>query len=107
MSNLPDFDLGKTVNDFRHEVREWLRAEVPRAPFTVDQTIPPNHKSANQEFTRKLSEKGWLGLAWPKAFGGQNRSALEQLAFGRRTRLRKSADQLALRCSQHDRPDTH
>ncbi|WP_448108273.1 acyl-CoA dehydrogenase family protein [Pseudomonas azerbaijanoccidentalis] len=30
------------------------------------------------EFTRKLGERGWLGMTWPKRYGGHERSALER-----------------------------
>jgi len=34
--------------------------------------------SFSAEFSRALGQQGWLGLTWPKAYGGQERSALER-----------------------------
>lgn len=30
------------------------------------------------EFSRKLGERGWIGLTWPKEYGGHERNALER-----------------------------
>jgi hypothetical protein len=34
-----------------------------------------------REVIRQMGKDGWLGVGWPKAWGGQNRSALEQFIF--------------------------
>ena len=59
----------------RAEVRAFLAAEMP--------AIPPlkrcrNWSGADADFSRKLGERGWLGMTWPKAYGGHERSALER-----------------------------
>ena len=32
----------------------------------------------SREFARKVGEKGWIGMTWPKQYGGQERSFLER-----------------------------
>jgi len=59
----------------RAEVRAFLAAEMP--------AIAPARRcrswsGADADFSRKLGARGWLGMTWPKAFGGQERSALER-----------------------------
>jgi alkylation response protein AidB-like acyl-CoA dehydrogenase len=78
---IPDLDLGPRVNDFREEVRSWLAENWKPDHANVDQTIPVNHRLADRDFSRKLGDKGWLSLTWPERWGGQNRSAMEQLVF--------------------------
>ena len=34
-----------------------------------------------RDIVRQMGKDGWLGIGWPKEFGGQNRSMLEQLIF--------------------------
>ena len=34
-----------------------------------------------KEVVRQLGADGWLAIGWPEEYGGQNRSALEQLIF--------------------------
>ncbi|MGE0098002.1 MAG: acyl-CoA dehydrogenase family protein [Hydrogenophaga sp.] len=80
-ARMPEFDLGEQANAFRHEVREWLAEHWDhRYP---DETLgqPVNHRKARQDFSRKLGARGWLGVSWPREYGGQARSALEHLAF--------------------------
>src|SRR5262249_51741135 len=37
--------------------------------------IDPGH---NAEFSRKVGAKGWIGITWPKKYGGHERSFLER-----------------------------
>lgn len=80
-ARIPDLDLGERANAFRREVRAWLDENWDHhyPPETFD--LPVNHRKAQQAFSRKLGEKGWLGITWPRQFGGQERSALEHLVF--------------------------
>jgi len=34
-----------------------------------------------RELTRRMGGDGWLGIGWPKEYGGQGRSAIEQFIF--------------------------
>jgi 3-oxocholest-4-en-26-oyl-CoA dehydrogenase alpha subunit len=34
-----------------------------------------------KQLVRQMGEDGWLGIGWPKEYGGQDRSMLEQLIF--------------------------
>lgn len=81
MAKLPDLDLGSKANAFREEVRDWLAANWDHTFTEAEMALPLNHRLARQDFSRKLAAKGWLGLSWPKKWGGQQRSAFEQLVF--------------------------
>lgn len=37
-----------------------------------------NWNGADEAFSRTLGERGWLGMTWPKRYGGHERSALER-----------------------------
>jgi alkylation response protein AidB-like acyl-CoA dehydrogenase len=37
--------------------------------------------SAYRDVIRQMGQDGWLGIGWPKEYGGQERSMLEQLLF--------------------------
>jgi acyl-CoA dehydrogenase len=59
----------------RQEVRAFL------AEALADMT--PRQKAENwtgfdAEFSRKLGQRGWLGMTWPKQYGGHARSMLER-----------------------------
>ncbi len=61
----------------REEVRAFLKAEVAAGAFTPHL----GHTEFNAEFTRKLGERGWIGMTWPKRYGGQERSYLERFVM--------------------------
>jgi 3-oxocholest-4-en-26-oyl-CoA dehydrogenase alpha subunit len=63
---------------FREEVRDFLRTELPAdRPPAVD---AEGYEGARQ-FSKKLAAKGWIGLAWPKAYGGKELGTMEQTIF--------------------------
>ncbi len=81
MTTLPEYDMGPAATAFRAQVREWLathwtaeqRAEHRRKPF--------KERGWDAEFSRLMGRDGWIGVGWPKIFGGQGRSPTEQIAF--------------------------
>jgi alkylation response protein AidB-like acyl-CoA dehydrogenase len=81
MSRLPAHDMGPAANAFREDVRHWLarhwtaekRAEHRRKPF--------KERGWDVEFSKLMGRDGFIGVGWPKEFGGQGRSATEQIAF--------------------------
>ena len=42
---------------------------------------PFKKREFDADFARDIGKTGWIGLGWPKEFGGQGRSPLEQIAF--------------------------
>ncbi len=78
---MPDMRLTPVADAFRTEVRDWLAANWDHHYPPETYALPVNHRKARQDFSRKLGRKGWLGITWPKAYGGQERSAFEHLAF--------------------------
>lgn len=59
----------------RQEVRAFLAeamVDVPRYKRNR------NWSGADPAFSRKLGERGWLGMTWPKRYGGHERSTLER-----------------------------
>jgi len=73
-----DFVFTPQEEEWRQEVRAFCRENVTkemryqwwRTGHTID-----------WDFHRKLAEKGWIGLSWPKELGGQGRSHFEMAIF--------------------------
>jgi hypothetical protein len=68
-TSLPDSE-----QELRREVRQFLKEALP-------EDYMPNSNfgvSESPEFSRKLGTKGWIGMTWPNAYGGQDRSFLER-----------------------------
>jgi alkylation response protein AidB-like acyl-CoA dehydrogenase len=62
----------------RAEVREFLAAELAAGSFQthVDTWL----SGVDPAFSKKLGDRGWLGMTWPKKYGGHERSAMERYA---------------------------
>ncbi len=62
--------------ELRKEVRAFLRQEIAAGTFD-----PHGNESGdmfNRAFSKKVGAKGWIGITWPKKYGGQERSFLER-----------------------------
>jgi 3-oxocholest-4-en-26-oyl-CoA dehydrogenase alpha subunit len=59
----------------QREVREFLAAELPRGGFVPGLGMQAGRDRA---FSRKLAERGWVGMALPRRYGGGDRSAVER-----------------------------
>ena len=62
---------------------EALRAEVRAFLAQAMPAIPPlrrnrNWSGADADFSRQLGQRGWIGMTWPKRYGGHERSMLER-----------------------------
>lgn len=64
------------VQQLREEVREFIQAEISAGTFDPD--IPTEDWEVHQDFARKVAARGWIGLTWPRPYGGQERSFLER-----------------------------
>jgi alkylation response protein AidB-like acyl-CoA dehydrogenase len=68
----------EAAEQVRGEVREFLAAELAAGTFQthVDTWL----SGVDPAFSKKLGERGWLGMTWPKQYGGHERSAMERYA---------------------------
>ncbi|HEY4835592.1 MAG TPA: acyl-CoA dehydrogenase family protein, partial [Bradyrhizobium sp.] len=60
----------------RKEVRAFLAEEVARGTF--DPHSPQGQDSDVPGFSKRVGERGWIGMTWPKKYGGHERSFLER-----------------------------
>ncbi len=60
----------------RKEVRAFLAEEI--AAGTFDPHQPGHGDSYNRAFSNRVGAKGWIGMTWPKQYGGHERSQLER-----------------------------
>ncbi|MAR37359.1 MAG: acyl-CoA dehydrogenase [Chloroflexi bacterium] len=67
---------------FRQELRVWIRNEIP---VNFEKWHGVNEAGEDFEYglkiRRKLANKGWLTMAWPKEYGGQGASYMKQVIF--------------------------
>jgi alkylation response protein AidB-like acyl-CoA dehydrogenase len=78
---VPELDLGPSGNAFREEVRQWLEQTWPKSRAQAFYDRPYVEREYDPDFARQLGAMGWIGLNWPKRFGGQERRPLELIGF--------------------------
>jgi len=78
-----NFQLGEKEEKLRSEVREFADKVMP--PGKIFYVFQEEHDDADWEFSmsvsKKLAQKGWLTMSWPKEYGGMGASTWEQLVY--------------------------
>jgi 3-oxocholest-4-en-26-oyl-CoA dehydrogenase alpha subunit len=71
-----DFRFTLEQEAFRQDMRAFLKQECPEPP-----AIPEDGWiiGFDKAFSQKLGARGWIGLTWPREYGGQGRSYLDRL----------------------------
>ena len=65
-----DLQFSPADNEFRAKVRKWFEANLPKTELkTLDD---------RKAWHRKLFDAGFVGMGWPKEFGGQDARPMEQ-----------------------------
>ncbi len=67
--------LPKELNTLRAEVRDFL--DGYRHKWS-GWTLGHSWAGFDKEFSRALGRRGWIGMTWPKKYGGHERSELER-----------------------------
>ncbi|GAB3101940.1 acyl-CoA dehydrogenase [Aestuariicella hydrocarbonica] len=73
--HFPSYHVPPETEGLREEVREFL-AEMSSHWSGWD--IGHSWTGFNREFSREVGKRGWIGMAWSKAYGGHERSVVER-----------------------------
>lgn len=68
-------ELPPAAEALRAEVREFLAVELAGHPAG---RRAYTWMEGDREFSRKVGARGWLGMTWPRRYGGHERSAFER-----------------------------
>jgi acyl-CoA dehydrogenase len=68
--------LPPECDTLRREVRAFLAGEIAKGTF--DPHRPGHGDSHDLDFSKRIGAKGWIGMTWPKKYGGHERSFLER-----------------------------
>ena len=74
-----DLTLSPSEEEFRDEVRSWLRENHPGPEpegAGLDEVM-----AFRGEWQLKLHEAGWAGISWPEEYGGRGATMIEQAIF--------------------------
>lgn len=78
-----DFRFTQEQEQFRAEIQAWLQANLPKDWPGIDreEQFDPAYWEVTKAMAKKLAARGWLTLNWPREYGGQGRSVMEQTIF--------------------------
>ncbi len=67
---------------FRADVRAWLEHNLPPGWGELGFEMSPDERTSfNAEWTKKLSEGGWICASWPTEYGGRGLSTMEAVVL--------------------------
>lgn len=67
---------------YRLRLRTWLEDNMPTEASPYDQDAAFNYR---RDWQRKLYEGGWVGIHWPKEYGGQGATLIQQALYAQET----------------------
>jgi len=82
-----DFKFSADDEAFRAELRTWLEANLPRRERSEDAEEPfAEGNESNWErrlkWHKQMHAGGWVGISWPKEYGGRGATLTQQLVYG-------------------------
>ena len=66
---------------FRQDLREFLKAELPPDWKGADEYGRTDDVVFERHMRRRLIERDWLTMAWPREYGGQDASNVKMAIF--------------------------
>lgn len=78
-----DFDFTPTEEAFRQELRTWLAANPLDGydPETFEQLDYAMRFALQRHWQRQLHTGGWVGIHWPREYGGRGATVVEQALY--------------------------
>ena len=74
-----DFGFSPEQEALRDEVRQFIVDNVtPEVQGEVEGDAEGGRGPLVRELYKKIADKGWIGISWPKEYGGQDGSRLDQ-----------------------------
>ena len=78
-----DFNYSPEEEKFRQEVHSWLEVNLPDdlREGRDEELVQDERWKRHRAWHKKLYEGGWVGIGWPKEYGGRGASLIEQTIF--------------------------
>jgi len=84
-----DFAYSPQEEAFREEIKDWLAENMKELPkWWLDRSLKRTEIDSEEyhQFSvwwhRKLYDAGFVGISWPKEYGGRGATLMEQVVFG-------------------------
>ena len=87
-----DFTLTPDQRAFRERVRSWLEANVPAEWKSLGSTEVPRPEAYAflRRWQARLFEGGFIGITWPREYGGQGLTFIEEMILHEEMALQKA-----------------
>ncbi len=82
-----DFKFSAEDEAFRQEFRSWLHANLPKAGKVEDtgdvirEDASPEDWKRRVEWHKRMHAGGWVGIGWPKEYGGRGATLTQQIIY--------------------------
>ena len=78
-----DFTLTPDQEAFRQRVRSWLQSNIPDdwTKFGMSEVPRPEAYAFLRKWQATLFDAGFIGITWPKEYGGRSASPIEQVIW--------------------------
>lgn len=73
---LPTVQFSAQQEQFRQEVRQFLEQQLKQQSF--ESSCDSWLGGCDPIFSKALADQGWIGLTWPKQYGGAERSTIDR-----------------------------
>src|SRR5262249_58216984 len=74
-----EFGFTPEQEQFRQDVRAFYREAIDQG--AVRAGVGGGHEDHDPALYRKIAERGWTGMQWPREYGGQARSRVDMCIF--------------------------
>jgi alkylation response protein AidB-like acyl-CoA dehydrogenase len=87
-----DFTLTPDQQAFRERVRSWLETNIPAEWKALGSTEVPRAEAYEQgrRWQRQLFDGGFIGVTWPREYGGQGLTFVEEMILHEEMALQKA-----------------
>jgi alkylation response protein AidB-like acyl-CoA dehydrogenase len=91
-----DFTLTPEQQAFRERTRTWLKANIPESWKAIGSTEVPRPEAYEflRKWQKKMHEGGLIGATWPKEYGGQGLTFVEEMILHEEMALQKAPPML-------------
>jgi len=78
-----DFNFTPEEEAFRQELRTWLQKNLPKDydPENLDAGDADSRFEFQRAWQKRAHAAGWVGIHWPKEYGGRGASLIEMFIF--------------------------
>src|SRR5262245_46844523 len=81
-----DFTYTPEQDRFRAEIRRWLAENLTddlRIEDPTDERVAPDRETfeRRRQWQRRMYAAGWVGISWPKPYGGRGATLMEQVIY--------------------------